>query len=84
MARSIDKINADIDAISESLGKPEKRVRFADDREVEYNSTDDKLKAKAALQAELKEAQGTSSTGNTSVAQHRRGDGPSGPSRWYW
>jgi hypothetical protein len=84
MARTADQISADIDTISASLGSAQQRVRFADGRELQYYSTEDKLKAKAALQAELKEVMQTNKTGSTSVAQHRRGDGPSGPPRWYW
>ena len=84
MARAVDVIQADIDAMHASLGRPEKLVVFPDGRRVEYQDTDAKLKAIAGLEEELRKASGGSGT-RVRFAQHKRGDGPTGPTlydRW--
>jgi len=78
MARSVQQIQSDIDTMHGSLGRPEKLVVFPDGRRVEYHDTDEKLKAIAGLEEELRKAQGGSG-GRVRFAQHKRGDGPSGP-----
>ena len=79
MARTIDQIQADIDTLHAALGRPEKLVAFPDGRRVEYLDTDAKLKAIAGLEEELRKAQGGSGS-RVRFAQHKRGDGPTGPS----
>ena len=79
MARSIQQIQVDIDTLHAALGRPEKVVVFPDGRRVEYLDTDAKLKAVAGLEEELRKAQGGSGS-RVRFAQHKRGDGPSGPS----
>ena len=79
MARTIDQIQADVDTLHAALGRPEKVVVFPDGRRVEYLDTDAKLKAIAGLEEELRKAQGGAGS-RVRFAQHKRGDGPTGPS----
>lgn len=49
---------ADIDNLNAALRSGERRVRFADGKEVEYRSVDDLLKARNDAQSELNAASG--------------------------
>jgi hypothetical protein len=78
MALSIQQLQANLDAINQALGNPTLRVRFPDGREVTYRSVDDLRKAKAEIEEDIREASGKTGR-RVRFAQHKRGDGPSGP-----
>ena len=84
MALTISQLQANLDAINQALGNPTLKARFPDGREVTYRSVDELRKAKAEIEESIRQASGK--TGNrVTLAQHKRGDGPSGPSlydRW--
>jgi len=84
MARTVEQTQADLDTLNAAKSNPVELVRFPDGREVRYRSTDELLKAIAATEEELRKAQGGSG-GRVRFAQHKRGDGPTGPTlydRW--
>ena len=83
MARSVEQIQADLDTLNAAKSNPLALVRFPDGREVRYRSTDDLLKAIAATEEELRKASGGTS-GRVRFAQHKRGDGPTGPTLFDW
>ncbi|MGD0497523.1 MAG: hypothetical protein ABSC23_03705 [Bryobacteraceae bacterium] len=83
MALSLTELQQMHDDLQRAYYKGELRVRFPDGREVQYSSADDMRKKITDLEDDIREASGAKG-GNTSVAQHSRGDGPSGPPRWYW
>jgi len=84
MARTVDQIQADLDTLNAAKARPEKLVVFPDGRRVQYREMDELLKAIAATEEELRKA--TGGTGSRiRFAQHKRGDGPTGPTlydRW--
>ena len=84
MARTVQQIQADLDTLNAAKARPEKLVQFPDGRRVEYRDMDELLKAIAATEEELRKA--TGGTGSrVRFAQHKRGDGPTGPTlddRW--
>lgn len=84
MARAVDQIQADLDTLNAAKARPEKIVQFPDGRRVQYRDMDELLKAIAATEEELRKA--TGGTGSrVRFAQHKRGDGPTGPTlydRW--
>ena len=84
MARSVDQIQADLDTLNAAKARPEKVVQFPDGRRVQYRDMDELLKAIAATEEELRKASGGTAS-RVRFAQHKRGDGPTGPSlydRW--
>jgi hypothetical protein len=84
MALTIQQLQANLDAVNQALGNPTLKVRFPDGREVTYRTVDDLRKAKAEIEEDIRKA--TGGTGSrVRFAQHKRGDGPTGPSlydRW--
>ena len=84
MARTVDQIQADLDTLNAAKARPEKIAQFPDGRRVQYRDMDELLKAIAATEEELRKA--TGGTGSrVRFAQHKRGDGPTGPTlydRW--
>jgi hypothetical protein len=83
MARPVDQIQADLDALNAAKARPEKVVQFPDGRRVQYRDMDELLKAIAATEEELRKA--TGGTGSrVRFAQHKRGDGPTGPTLYDW
>jgi hypothetical protein len=84
MARTVQQIQADLDTLNAAKANPVELVRFPDGREVRYRDMDQLLKAIAATEEELRKA--TGGTGSrVRFAQHKRGDGPTGPTfydRW--
>lgn len=84
MALTIQQLQANLDAVNQALGNPTLRVRFPDGREVTYRSVDELCKAKAGIEESIRQVSGK--TGNrATLAQHKRGDGPTGPAlydRW--
>ena len=84
MALTVPQLQSNLDAINQALGNPTLRVRFPDGREVTYRSVDELRKAKAEIEEDIRQARGKSGS-RTTLAQHKRGDGPGGPSlydRW--
>jgi hypothetical protein len=58
-------------------------IQFSDGRRIKRPGAEEFRKMIADLEDDIRQANG-GNTGSTSLAQHRRGDGPSGPPRWYW
>jgi hypothetical protein len=84
MARTVEQIQADLDALNAAKVRPEKLVQFPDGRRVEYRDVDELLKAIAATEEELRKAGGGAGS-RVRFARHKRGDGPTGPAlcdRW--
>jgi hypothetical protein len=84
MARAVDQIQADLDTLNAVKARPEKLVQFPDGRRVQYRDMDELLKAIAATEEELRKATGGAGS-RVRFAQHKRGDGPTGPTlydRW--
>jgi len=82
MPLTVDQLQAQLDSLNAELGSATAEVRGADGRSIRKRSIDEILKAKAAVEDMIREASG--STGSrVSFAQHKRGDGPDGPTgRW--
>ncbi len=72
MARTVQQIQSDLDALNAAKAKPEKVVQFADGRRVDYRDMDELLKAIAATEEELRRATGGAG-GRVRLAQHQRG-----------
>jgi len=83
MARPVDQIQADLDTLNAAKARPEKVVQFPDGRRVQYRDMDELLKAIAATEEELRKATGGTG-GRVRFAQHKRGDGPTGPTLYDW
>ena len=84
MALTLAQLQANLDAINTAIGDPTLRARFSDGREVQYRSIEELRKAKAEIEEDIREMSGATG-GRVRLAQHKRGDGPSGPSlydRW--
>jgi hypothetical protein len=78
MALTLAQLQANLDAIGQAIGSATRSVRFPDGREVTYRSMDELRKAKADIEDEIRTYGGAAASKST-LAQHRRGDGPSGP-----
>ena len=78
MARTVQQIQADLDTLNAAKANPVELVRFPDGREVRYRDVKQILDAIAATEEELRKASGGSGR-RVRFAQHKRGDGPSGP-----
>ena len=83
MPRAVDQIQADLDALNAAKARPEKLVVFPDGRRVQYRDMDELLKAIAATEEELRKASGGTGS-RVRFAQHKRGDGPTGPTLYDW
>jgi hypothetical protein len=83
MALSLQQLQANLDAVNQSLGNPTLKVRFPDGREVTYRSVDELRKAKAEIEEDIREASGQTGS-RVRFAQHQRGDGPTGPNLYDW
>ena len=81
MALTLVQLQANRDAINTAIGDPTLRVRFPDGREVQYRTIDELRKAKGEIEEDIREMSGATG-GRVRLAQHNRGDGPSGPERW--
>ena len=79
MALTIPQLQANLDAVNQALGNPTLKVRFPDGREVTYRSVDDLRKAKAEIEEDIRQTSGKPGS-RVTLAQHKRGDGPTGPS----
>jgi len=84
MALTIQQLQANLDSITEAIGNRVLKVRRPDGSEVTYRSVDELLKAQAAIEEQIRKASGGTG-GRVRFAQHKRGDGPTGPTlydRW--
>ena len=84
VALTIQQLQANLDAVNQALGNPTLKVRFPDGREVTYRSVDDLRKAKAEIEEDIRQTSGKPGS-RVTLAQHQRGDGPTGPTlddRW--
>jgi hypothetical protein len=84
MALTLAQLQANLDAINTAIGDPTLRARFSDGREVQYRSIEELRKAKAEIEEDIRELSGGPG-GRVRLAQHKRGDGRSGPTlsdRW--
>ena len=84
MALTLAQLQANLDAINQAIGDPTWRARMSDGREVTGRTIDELRKAKAEIEEDIREMSGGSG-GRVRLAQHKRGDGPSGPTsydRW--
>jgi hypothetical protein len=84
MTRTVQQIQSDLDALNAAKANPIKEAHFPDGRRVQYRDMGDLLKAIAATEEELRQVSGRSGS-RVRFAQHKRGDGPTGPTlsdRW--
>jgi hypothetical protein len=84
MALTLAQLQANLDAINQAIGDPTWKARMSDGREVTGRTIDELRKAKAEIEEDIREMSGATG-GRVRLAQHKRGDGPSGPSlydRW--
>jgi hypothetical protein len=72
------QLQANLAAINAAIGDPTLSVRYPDGRSVTFRSAADLLKAKADIEDEIRCVGGAHASKST-LAQHRRGDGPYGP-----
>lgn len=85
MALTVQQLQASLDALVTALGSPTLSCRFADGRMVTYRSI---AEIKAAISEITNQIEAVSGGARSRVgfAQHKRGDGPGGPSsrcdRW--
>jgi hypothetical protein len=63
---------ADVDALDQALKAGAKRVRFSDQREVEYHSLDEMLKLREAMVAVVASSSGSGRASST-LAQFTKG-----------
>lgn len=83
MALTLQQLQANLDAVNTAIGDPTLTVRFPDGRSVTYRGIDDLRKAKAEIEEDIRELSGGAG-GRVRLAQHRRGDGPTGPTMIDW
>ena len=83
MALTLAQLQANLDAVNTAIGDPTLTVRYSDGRSVTYRSIEDLRKAKAEIEEDIRELSGGSGS-RVRLAQHRRGDGPSGPTLTDW
>lgn len=84
MALTLAQLQANLDAINAAIGDPNWKARLADGRELTYRTIDELRKAKAEIEEDIREMSGARG-GRVRLAQHKRGDGPIGPTlldRW--
>ena len=71
MARTVQQIQADLDALNAAKAKPVKVAQMPDGRRVEYRDMDELLKAIAATEEESRKASGQTGS-RVRLAQHDR------------
>jgi hypothetical protein len=81
MALTLAQLQANLDAVNSAIGDPTLRVRFPDGREVTYRTIDELRKAKAEIEEDIREMSGGPGS-RVRLAQHKRGDGPTGPTQF--
>jgi len=69
-------------AIVMAIGSPVLRATY-EGRSVEYRTIDDARKALELIDDEILKA-GNQVSSRVGLAQHKRGDGPTGPGPFYW
>ena len=83
MPLTLQQLQANLDAINQAIGNPMLKVRFPDGREVTYRSTEELRNAKAEIEEDIRELSGQTGS-RVRFAQHKRGDGPTGPTLIDW
>ena len=84
MALTLQQLQANLDKIHQEIANCAAKVRFPDGREVTSRPMDELLKAKADIEEQIRTFGGKTDSKST-LAQHRRGDGPHGPGfPWPW
>lgn len=83
MALPVDQLQALRDSLVQQLGSAVEAARKADGSSVNFRPIPDLVKAIEAMDEEILKAQGGSSS-MSKLAQHKRGDGPPGPSPTGW
>jgi len=83
MAVTLQQLQARLDAINQAIGDPTWKSRMSDGREVTGRTIDELRKAKAEIEEDIREMSGATG-GRVRLAQTKRGNGPSGPDRWWW
>jgi hypothetical protein len=83
MPFTLAQLQAQLDAINAQIGDPTYRARSSDGHDVTYRTIDELRKAKAEIEEDMRELSGGSGT-RVRLAQHRRGDGPTGPTLIDW
>ena len=81
MALTLAQLQANLDAVNSAIGDPTLRVRFPDGREGTYRTIDELRKAKAEIEEDIREMSGGPGS-RVRLAQHKRGDGPTGPTQF--
>ena len=84
MALTLQQLYANRDAVQQAKGSPILRVHYPDGRDITYRSMDELNKAEASIDEAIRTFGGHPDSKST-LAQHRRGDGPYGPGfpgRW--
>lgn len=84
MAIALSELQDQRDAAARAAISPIFSARMSDGRMVVYKSQADAERAVAFADAEIAKATGGISGNRVSLAQHRRGDGPSGPGFPFW
>ena len=72
---TVAQLTSNLNALYMALGNPTLRARFPDGREVQYRTVDDIRKATAETEDAIREAS-AQKTSKSTLAEHRRGDGP--------
>jgi hypothetical protein len=75
---TLAQLQADLAAINAALADPVLRCHYPDGRDVTFRSTQELLLAKADKEDEIRCFGGARASKST-LAEHRRGDGPYGP-----
>jgi len=83
MSVSVTELQSLRDAIVRAIANPTLRARSADGKEVQFRSVDEGKAALGLLDDEISKAS-SSAQSRVRLAQHKRGDGPTGPSPFYW
>jgi hypothetical protein len=78
MALTLTELYAIRDAIQRAKGSPVLRVHAPDGKDITYRSMDELLKAEASNDEAIR-TYGNHPDSKSTLAQHRRGDGPYGP-----
>ena len=77
MALTLQQLQANLDALVTALGNPAAEVHFSD-RSVRYRSIAE-IRAAISETTDQISLLGGGAASRVSLAQHKRGDGPSGP-----
>jgi len=83
MALTLAQLQANLDAINAAIGDPNWKSRSPEGAELTSRTIDELRKAKAEIEEDIRELSGAGGS-RVRLAQHRRGDGPIGPTLIDW